>query len=99
MKIEDWRIEIDEIDQQLLRLLNRRARLATEVGQLKRIAGIPVEDAQREREVINRVCSANSGPLDNSAVERLFRHIIRESKRVEELAIERVEQMPNNQVI
>lgn len=96
MKIEDWRSEIDDIDQQLLRLLNRRARLAVEVGQIKRAAGLAIEDAQREREVIARACCANQGPLDDAAVTRLFRCVIRESKQVEEAA---VEQTPNRQVM
>lgn len=90
MKIEDWRAEIDEIDNELLRLLNRRARLASEVGFLKRRAGIPIHDSCRESEVIGRVCQANVGPLDERAVARLFRHIIRESKRVEEQAVEQL---------
>jgi chorismate mutase len=90
MKIEDWRAEIDEIDMELLRLLNRRAQLASEVGFLKRRAGIPIHDSCREGEVLGRVCQANVGPLDERAVARLFRHIIRESKRVEEEAVEKL---------
>lgn len=99
MKIEDWRAEIDELDKELLRLLNRRAHLATEVGLLKRSAGIAIADPRRERDVIDRVCCANAGPLDGQAVARLFRHIIRESKRVEETAVGRVEQLRSERVI
>lgn len=88
MTIADWRTEIDEIDIELLRLLNRRARLAAEIGAIKRAAGVPVPDPEREREVIMRLCRANAGPLDERAVARLFRHVIRESKRVEERAVE-----------
>jgi len=35
MDIQHWRSEIDEIDRELLRLLNMRARLAIKVGTLK----------------------------------------------------------------
>lgn len=83
MNIEDWRIEIDEIDEELIRLLNRRARLATKVGVLKMKAGIAICDPERERTVISRVLSANAGPLDEKAVGKIFRRIIRESRRVE----------------
>lgn len=83
MDIEDWRIEIDEIDEEIIRLLNRRARLATKVGVLKIKAGIPICDPQRERIVIGRVLAANAGPLDETAVGKIFRRIIRESRRVE----------------
>lgn len=83
MDIEDWRIEINEIDEEIIRLLNRRARLATKVGVLKMKAGIAICDPERERVVISRVIAVNTGPLDECAVGKIFRRIIRESRRVE----------------
>lgn len=83
MDIEDWRTEIDEIDEEIIRLLNRRARLATKVGVLKVKIGIAIYDPERERTVIGRVLAANAGPLDERAVGKIFRRIIRESRRVE----------------
>lgn len=88
MSIEDWRTEIDEIDSELLRLLNIRARLALKVGESKKAAGLSIYDLVREREVIERVCRANTGPLDERAVVKIFRRIIRESRRVEARAME-----------
>jgi len=88
MDIERWRKEIDELDEELLRLLNMRARLAVKVGALKRASGLPVADPERERFVLERLQGVNPGPLDSRAVVRLFRRIIRESRRVEALAIE-----------
>lgn len=85
MNIEYWRTEIDEIDRELLRLLNRRARLAMKVGVLKTAAGLPCCDPERERRVLNRLQQANPGPLDQDAVTKLFRRIIRESRRMETL--------------
>ncbi len=89
MSIKDCRTEIDAIDRELLRLLNTRARLAVKVGESKRAAGLSLSDRAREREVIESACSGNTGPLDERAVARLFRCIIRESRLVEALAIER----------
>ena len=83
MNIEYWRTEIDEIDRELLRLLNRRARLAMKVGTLKRAAGLPYCDPERERVVLGRLQQANTGPLDQRAISKLFRRIINESRRVE----------------
>ena len=88
MTIEDWRAEIDEIDNELLRLLNVRARLAIRVGESKRSAGLSVLDGAREREVIERARRANAGPLDDRAVARIFRRIIQESRRAEAAALE-----------
>jgi len=83
MNIEYWRAEIDEVDSELLRLLNRRARLAAKVGKLKRVAGLPYIDPEREVRVLRRLQQANTGPLDQRAVAKVFRRIIRESRRVE----------------
>lgn len=88
MSIEDWRAEIDVIDSELLRLLNKRARLAVKVGESKKAAGLSLCDEAREREVIERACQANQGPLDERAILKLFRRIIRESRRVEAQAME-----------
>jgi len=83
MNIEYWRAEIDEVDRELLRLLNRRARLAIKVGILKKAAGMPCCDPDREHLVLSTLRQVNTGPLDNRAVTKLFRRIIGESRRVE----------------
>jgi chorismate mutase-like protein len=88
MDIESWRTEIDQLDQELLRLLNMRARLAVKVGVLKASAGLPLYDPERERAVLQKLQQANTGPLEPNAVAKLFRRIIRESKRVEAAAME-----------
>jgi chorismate mutase len=83
MDIEYWRKEIDEIDAEILRLLNMRARLALKVGALKRSARLPFCDPDRERYVLHRLQDMNTGPLDDRAVHKLFRRIIRESRRIQ----------------
>ena len=83
MDIEHWRREIDDIDSELLRLLNMRARLALKVGALKQAADLPFCDPEREQTVLQRLQEINSGPLDEHAVGKLFRRIIRESRRIE----------------
>ncbi|MBV8855868.1 MAG: chorismate mutase [Acidobacteria bacterium] len=83
MTIEDWRVEIDKIDAELLRLLNARAEIAVRVGESKRVAGLSVLNRGREREVVERARRGNRGPLDGDAVERLFRAVIRESRRLQ----------------
>jgi hypothetical protein len=52
LKIEDYRAEIDIIDGELVRLLNMRARLAVEIGVLKRCAALPLYYPDRERGVL-----------------------------------------------
>src|SRR5438552_11210433 len=83
MTIEDWRREINALDRELLRLLNQRARVALKVGESKTASGVHLCDHTREREVIERMCEANEGPLDERAVVELFRAIIHESRRIQ----------------
>jgi len=83
MQIEDWRSEIDRLDEELLRLLNQRAQLALKVGELKKGSGLSVCNHTREREVIERMCSLNAGPLDDRAVVELYRVIIHEARRIQ----------------
>ncbi len=56
------RAEIDEIDQQLLQLLNRRARLAEEIGQLKRAHNMPVADGNARGAGAATLAPAKPGP-------------------------------------
>ncbi len=87
MDIEYWRKEIDEIDAEVLRLLNMRARLALKVGALKRASRLPFCDPDRERYVLHLLQDLNPGPLDDRAVHKLFRRIIRESRRIQTNAV------------
>lgn len=89
MDIEDWRKEIDNIDEQLVRLLNERSKCAIELGRIKRELGLAIYSPDREKQVIQHVTSVNSGPLDAAAVRRLFERIIDESRSIERVIVER----------
>lgn len=83
MTITDWRMEIDDIDNQVLRLLNQRAALAALIGKLKTANDQPVTDEARERALVARLEQVNAGPLDDAAVSAIFRQIIAETRRLE----------------
>jgi chorismate mutase-like protein len=82
-KIEKWRAEIDAIDDELLTLLNRRARLASEIGLVKKRKRAPLCDPDREREVLTRVCESSEGPLNEEGIKKIFKTIIDESRRIQ----------------
>ena len=82
--LEDLRKDIDRVDEVLVRLLNERARCACEIGRLKKAAGVPVYQPDREKEVIDHVRGiAVEGPLGPEAIARLFERIIDEARRLE----------------
>ena len=55
MDISDWRKKIDEMDRRLVDLLSQRAHAAHEIGKLKRNAGMPIYEPDRERKVFDNV--------------------------------------------
>ena len=88
MRIEKCRVEIDEIDNELLLLLNRRARLVVEIMLAKRHNGIAFRDGRREQEILARAVESNAGPMDARAVTGIFSRVFSESLRfASELAL------------
>ena len=77
---------IDRVDEVIVKLLNQRAKYAIEIGELKGVLELPIYVPEREKEVLHHVEETNAGPLDPSAVRRLFERIIDESRRVERLS-------------
>lgn len=86
--IERLRRRIDELDRQLVELLNERTRCALQIGQLKRQAGLPLYQPDREQQVLAHAEAINRGPLSARALRRLFERILDEARAVERLAME-----------
>ena len=83
MDIADWRKKIDEIDRRLVELLNERARCVAEIGRIKRQNGLPIQEPNREQEVLRQVLEANRGPLDDAALRRVFERIVEEGRSLQ----------------
>jgi chorismate mutase len=80
------RRNIDAVDEVLVKLFNQRAKWALEIGRVKKRAGLPIYQPQREAAVVAHVVGANRGPLDSGAVQRLFERVIDESRHLERMA-------------
>jgi chorismate mutase len=76
MDIESLRQEIDKLDAELVRLLNHRARLVVEIGQLKRSSNMPVVELKREHVIYENAAANNEGPLASQDLHRIFERII-----------------------
>lgn len=85
-RLDELRRRIDDLDEQLVRLLNERASCALAIGAEKKAAGMEIYQPQREAEVITHVQHVNTGPLDDGAIKRLFERVIDEARRLERLA-------------
>jgi len=80
--IDRLRREIDAVDDELLKLINQRAHLASRIGGLK--AGAPAYRPERETEILRRVADKNPGPLAAERVAGVFREVISACRGLEE---------------
>ena len=72
-KLRKIRSEIDALDEQLVELLNRRARLAQDIASLKQN---DMYHPEREARVLDRVKALNKGPLPEAEIMRLVREVM-----------------------
>ena len=77
------RERIDGLDRELLALLNRRAALALEVGELKKRQGSVVFRPEREAQVIDGLKAVNPGPLQTDSVAPIWREIMSACRALE----------------
>jgi chorismate mutase len=82
-RVEALRRRIDELDEQLVKLLSARAECALRVGVEKKRLGLDLYQPSREADVLAHVQQVNPGPLNDAAIKRLFERIIDEARRLE----------------
>ncbi|MGC2458522.1 MAG: prephenate dehydratase [Gallionellaceae bacterium] len=80
-ELKQYREQIDRIDDDLLKLLNRRAVLARQIGHLK--GEEAVLRPEREAQVLRRMADENAGPLTNNSVIQLFTEIMSHCRALE----------------
>ena len=84
MKVEDLRGKIDELDTRIVALIGERIRLAEAIGEQKRKQGMPLDDRERERRVLENIRSiARSENISEEDVETIYRQVIIMSKRIQ----------------
>ncbi len=81
-KFKQLRNQIDAIDNEILQLVNNRAKLAQEIGHQKKQA--VVYRPEREAQVLTRLKQLNTGPLANDRVVFLFTEIMSSCRAMEE---------------
>ena len=76
MDIADWRKQIDDIDEQMVELINKRAAAAKAIGQLKQGQQLPIYEPKREQYVFEHVKSINPGPLGDAELILIFERLM-----------------------
>jgi chorismate mutase/prephenate dehydratase len=77
------RHQIDTVDRELLALLNRRAAIAQQVGEIKKKEGSVVFRPEREAQVIDGLKATNPGPLRSESVAPIWREIMSACRALE----------------
>jgi len=79
--LKQFRDQINQLDDELLKLLNQRARLAQQIGHLKE-DGVVLRP-EREAQVLRRLQGANQGPLGDAAIAGLFTEVMSQCRALE----------------
>ena len=77
------RTQIDALDRDLLALLNQRAALALQVGEVKKKEGSVAFRPEREAQVIDGLKAGNRGPLSSDSVAPIWREIMSACRALE----------------
>jgi chorismate mutase len=86
-ELTQCRTQIEGVDRRLVALLAERVTLGRRTATLKRAAGMPILDPQREAEVIRRaVATAREHGLPEESVREIFWQVVGLSRRVQEQA-------------
>lgn len=87
MNLDELRKKIDALDEQLVRLLNERTRLALDIGKLKQTAGEEIYVPAREKKILDRVAELGQGPLPRESVQAIYREIMSASLALEQKVV------------
>ena len=77
------RLKIDAVDEEIVRLLDRRAWLARRIGEIKHQNGLAAYAPARERAVLDRVAALSEGEFPKHGLQAVFREIISSSISLE----------------
>lgn len=79
MSLKNLRKTIDNVDKKIVELLNTRARITSDIAELKSRAGKSVYSPDREREILKKIALINKGRLPSASLEAVYREIMSSS--------------------
>jgi chorismate mutase/prephenate dehydratase len=83
MELDALRDRLDSIDERILSLLSERAKVVMQVADFKQRHNIPIYVPEREVSIIERLRTANPGPLPDDTIERIYRTVLEEMRKFE----------------
>ncbi|NVM23643.1 MAG: shikimate dehydrogenase [Desulfobacterales bacterium] len=83
--LKKFRLKIEGLDLEILRLLNDRASVSLEIGKLKAEDGLDIRDREREEAIFEYLSHENKGPLKTFEMNQIFEKIISISRRLQSM--------------
>lgn len=81
---ESLRKQLDDLNLQLLHLINRRAEIVREIGEIKKKHGMQKFDPIRERDMLTNLIKSNKGPFSDRTISHLFKQIFQASLELQQ---------------
>ena len=82
--LQTLRTKIDSIDDDIADLLIQRVEIIKQVGKIKKANNVPVQNPEREQEVIKRLSKQTEGKVSKSLIQKLWHAIFANAYEVEE---------------
>ena len=83
MTLEQLRQQIDELDNEMLEILNKRMEVVKHVGELKKTTQTVIYRPEREKQIIDRLAEMSQGLLTRPAIEAIYLEIFAVSRNLE----------------
>jgi chorismate mutase len=83
-QLEEYRKEIDKIDEELLQILQKRFTVVKKIGRIKKEKNIPPLDEKRWQEVLNKITKkAEKTGLSKNLVTKIYAEIHMTALKIE----------------
>lgn len=83
-RMEELREDLDSLNLDILDLINKRAAIVQEIGEIKAKQSTQRFDPVRERDMLNHIIEHNDGPFKNATVEHIFKEIFKAGLEIQE---------------
>ncbi len=80
-QMQKYREEINNIDSNLIKLLEKRFKIVKKIGVYKKKNKLPIQDLKREKEIIEK--KKKESRLSGKFIQEIFSLIFLESKRLQ----------------
>ena len=83
MSLDEYRKEIDEIDNQIIAFLNRRYQVVEKIKVEKEKTGQTIHDPTREAAALNRMAQALQAPFSLEMLKDIYSVIFASSRKIQ----------------